>query len=590
MSITKPAGKPDSAVHIRRRSRVALTSRLHTSQLVHDVLAARGVKDAQELKFALADLPRPESLLGIQAAVNRMIKARQDQQRVLIVGDYDCDGATSTCVALLGLRLLGFENVDYLVPDRFKYGYGLSPAIVETALASAPDLIVTVDNGVASVDGVEVARQAGVDVIVTDHHLPPPVLPRAVAIVNPNIPGATFPSKNLAGVGVIFYVLLALRARLVESAQVEPGVNLAALLDLVAIGTIADVVPMDKINRTLVEQGLRRIRAGQSRCGVLALLRCAGREPSRITSSDIGFALGPRLNAAGRLDDMARGIECLLSADFTSAMALATELDGLNQRRRSIEKRMQNDAQLQLTNLPIKHCGEEATFGLVLFEPEWHQGVIGIVAGRLKEQLHKPVIVFCADGEHTIKGSARSIPGVHIRDVLQSVATSQSGLIEKFGGHAMAAGLSLKRARYSDFAIAFDQEVKRCLHGKLPVREFLTDGSLSEADRCLPNARLLQSVAPWGQEFGPPVFDDYFIIDALQSVGTGHLKLKLRGAPSGDKTDSNAMDAIAFNQRNCFTIGDRVHVVYSLSVNHFRRTVALQLHVLYLKVENPLLP
>ena len=428
---------------IVHRSEPLLKTPVHPNPLAHRILASRGVTDSAELNFALAELPTPETLLGMDAAVARLLDAREAQQRVLIVGDYDCDGATSTTLALLGLRALGFSQVNFLVPNRFEFGYGLSPAIVDVARQSRPDLIVTVDNGIASVEGVEHARALGIDVVVTDHHLPPAVLPRAVAIVNPNIPGATFPSGNLAGVGVVFYVLLALRAALAKLGEAEGSVNLAQFLDLVAIGTVADVVPLDRINRTLVEQGLRRIRAQRTRAGVLALLKCAGRSVERLTSTDIGFALGPRLNAAGRLSDMRHGIDCLLTEDVQQAESLASELDELNQQRRSIEQRMQVEADLHLADDELAEPGMAATLGIALFDPAWHQGVIGIVAGRLKEHLHKPVVVFTADGDEGIKGSARSIPGVHIRDVLDAIATGHPGLIDKFGGHAMAAGLSL---------------------------------------------------------------------------------------------------------------------------------------------------
>ena len=553
---------------------------LHDNPLVNRLFNARDVQTPDEMNFALADLPRPDSLLGIDAAVERLLQARITQQKIMIVGDYDCDGATSTCLAVLALTAMGYDHIDYLVPNRFDYGYGLSPAIVDVAVQSQPDLIVTVDNGVASVDGVERARELGVDVIITDHHLPPAVLPRAVALVNPNIPGATFPSGNLAGVGVCFYVLLALRARLNSEGLVGKEVKLADYLDLVAIGTVADVVPLDKINRTLVEQGLRRIRRGFTRPGVLALLSRAGRVPELINTADIGFALGPRLNAAGRLDDMTRGIECLLSENEAQALTLATELDTLNQQRRGIEQKMREEAESILAQEALLSEAASVGFGVVLFNESWHQGVIGIVAGRLKEQLNKPVVVFAADGDQTIKGSARSIPGVHIRDVLDAVATHNPDLIEKFGGHAMAAGLSLPRSRFSEFSEAFNAEVKRVLEGELPGRELLSDGGLRDADRTLFNAQLIGEIAPWGQEFPAPQFDDVFIVESTRPVGTGHLKLRLRSSPDAGHEDyGNIYEAIAFNQADCFNAGDVVHVVYALSVNHYRGNQSLQLQV-----------
>lgn len=564
---------------------MAKTAQLHSNQLVNRLLSARGLTSKSELDYALADLPRPDTLLGIDAAVERLLEARVQQQKVLIVGDYDCDGATSTALAVLGLQAMGFEHVDYLVPNRFEYGYGLSPAIIDVALENKPDLIVTVDNGVASVDGVEHAKVNNIDVVVTDHHLPPAVLPRAVAIVNPNIPGATFPSGNLAGVGVCFYVLLALRARLAKEGIDGADVKLADYLDLVAIGTVADVVPLDSINRILVEQGLRRIRRGFTRPGVLALLSRAGRVAERVTSSDIGFALGPRLNAAGRLDDMTRGIMCLLTESDSEALKLATELDTLNQQRRGIEQKMREEAEAILANDELITTDNKIVFGLVLFDEQWHQGVIGIVAGRIKEQLNKPVIVFAADGDTLVKGSARSIPGVHIRDVLDAVATHNPDLIDKFGGHAMAAGLTLARSRFSEFAEAFNAEVKRVLDGQLPNRELLSDGGLDDTERSMGNAQLLADISPWGQEFPSPLFDDVFTVETTRVVGKGHLKLRLRSVElSSGAAYGTIYESIAFNQPDSFVSGDMVHVAYSLSVNHFRGDQTLQLQVAHIQI------
>lgn len=570
---------------IKRREKKAKPAIVHSNALVNRLLNARGIKSEKELNFALADLPRPDSLLGIDAAVDRLMQARVQQQRVLIVGDYDCDGATSTTLAVLGLRAMGFEQVDYLVPNRFEFGYGLSPAIVDVALRNKPNLIVTVDNGVASVDGVEHASAHDIDVVITDHHLPPAVLPKAVSIVNPNIPGATFPSGNLAGVGVCFYVLLALRARLTKAGLVGSDVKMADYLDLVAIGTVADVVPMDSINRTLVEQGLRRIRGGYTRPGVLALLSRAGRFAERITSSDIGFAIGPRLNAAGRLDDMTRGIMCLLSESDSEALTLATELDTLNKQRRGIEQKMREEAEAVLGTDELLNSSDKVAFGLVMFNKDWHQGVIGIVAGRLKETLNKPVIVFAADGDNLMKGSARSIPGVHIRDVLDTVATHNPDLIDKFGGHAMAAGLTLARSRFGEFSEAFNAEVKRVLDGELPGREIISDGGLNDDERSMENAQLLTDIVPWGQEFPAPLFDDVFIVESTRVVGNGHLKLRLRSAESSkNQAYGTIYDAIAFNQPNSFSSGDLVHVAYSLSVNHYRGNQSLQLQVAHMQI------
>lgn len=572
-------------VTITRRKPPANAAALHSNALINRLLTARGLQAKEELNFALADLPRPDSLPGIAAAVDRLLEARLSQQRVLIVGDYDCDGATSTALAILGLQAMGFDQVDYLVPNRFEYGYGLSPAIVDVALENKPDLIVTVDNGVASIEGVEHAREHNIDVVITDHHLPPAVLPRAVALVNPNIAGASFPSGNLAGVGVCFYVLLALRARLLEEGLVGADVKLADYLDLVAIGTVADVVPLDGINRILVEQGLRRIRRGYTRPGVQALLSRAGRVAERITSSDIGFAIGPRLNAAGRLDDMTRGIMCLLSETDAEALTLATELDTLNKQRRSIEQKMREEAEQILATNELLNADDKIAFGLVLFNEEWHQGVIGIVAGRIKEQLNKPVIVFAADGDTLVKGSARSIPGVHIRDVLDTVATQNPNLIDKFGGHAMAAGLTLARSRFSEFSDAFNAEVKRMLDGQLPSREMISDGALEDAERSMSNAQLLSDIMPWGQDFPAPLFDDNFVVESTRVVGNGHLKLRLRSSESSsNQAYGTIYEAIAFNQPDSFTAGDLVHVVYSLSINHYRGNQTLQLQVAHIQI------
>jgi len=467
---------------------------LHKNKLVNRLLNARGVESPEEMEFALASLPKPDTMPGIKPAVERLLSSRLAQQKVLVVGDYDCDGATSTCLAVLALRAMGFKNVDYLAPNRFDYGYGLSPAIVDVAAESSPDLILTVDNGVASVEGVERATEYKIDVVVTDHHLPPDELPQAVALVNPNLADSVFPSGNLAGVGVCFYLMLALRARLAREGVTGSSIKLADYLDLVAIGTVADVVPLDKVNRTLVEQGLRRIRAGYARPGVLALLSRAGRVAARITANDIGFAIGPRLNAAGRLDDMTRGIACLLCEDDAQALKLATELDELNKQRRSIETKMRSEAEAIIASDDALDDHEQHAFSLVLFDKSWHQGVIGIVAGRLKEQLNKPVIVFAADGDNFIKGSARSIPGVHIRDVIKTVAIENPDLINKFGGHAMAAGLTLARSRLNEFTIAFNAQVKHLLGGELPSQEWHSDGSLGDAERTLSNVLMLKAM------------------------------------------------------------------------------------------------
>ncbi|HSS66782.1 MAG TPA: single-stranded-DNA-specific exonuclease RecJ, partial [Gammaproteobacteria bacterium] len=416
---------------------------------IHPVLAriygARAVRDASELNYSLDSLHRFDALGGVTRALDLLLSALDGRQRVLIVGDYDADGATASAVALRGLRMLGFDNVDYLVPNRFEYGYGLTPEIVEVAARSAPDVLITVDNGIASVAGAAAASDRGMRVIITDHHLPGKVLPQAAAIVNPNLPGDAFPSKCLAGVGVVFYLLIALRARLRKAGGIAAAANLGRLLDLVALGTVADVVPLDRNNRILVHQGLMRIRSGSASPGVRALLQVVGRDARTITASDLAYAAAPRLNAAGRLDDMSLGIECLLCDDPGRAMEIASELDVLNKERRMIEGGMQRDALAQLDNLNVQ-SDSGTPFGVVLYDDRWHPGVVGIVASRVKDRVHRPVIAFAPEDENRIKGSARSINGVHIRDTLDAVATANPGLVERFGGHAMAAGLSLERS------------------------------------------------------------------------------------------------------------------------------------------------
>ncbi|MFK7855353.1 MAG: single-stranded-DNA-specific exonuclease RecJ [Granulosicoccus sp.] len=581
--------QPDlkTAVSVRQREVPALNGALHENPLVHRILAARGVSDSAELGFSLADLPRPDSLPDIDAAVRRLLEARERGERVLIVGDYDCDGATSTAVAMLGLQLLGFEHVDYLIPSRFAFGYGLSPAIVDVAkVEHAPHLIVTVDNGIASVEGVAHASSLGIDVIVTDHHLAPVSLPVACALVNPNIPGAQFPAKNLAGVGVVFYTLLAVRSALQERRDAFARAALAQLLDLVAIGTVADVVPLDKVNRILVEQGLRRIRAGQTRPGVMALLQEAGRASESISTQDIGFGLGPRLNAAGRLDDMRLGVQCLLADSDALARHLAAALSSLNQKRRVIEQDMRTMAEEQLDALQANRRAAQDGFGVCLMDDSWHQGVIGILASRIKEQIHRPVVVFTADDEHNLKGSARSIPGVHIRDVLQEIVAKNPGMIEKFGGHAMAAGLTLPRKHYEAFNTAFEQTIERVANGQHAQREFVTDGSLNPSERSLGNAQLLANLMPWGQSCEAPVFADNFRVKNHRVVGNGHLKLTLVDTVSATKSTSGNvadLDAIAFNCSASVDTGDTVFMVYSLDVNTWRDRQSLQLRVHHLE-------
>jgi single-stranded-DNA-specific exonuclease len=547
--------------------------------LLTRLYAARGVQSVAELDKGLARLLPYQQLKGIEAAVELLVQGLEQGQRMLIVGDFDADGATASTVGMLGLRMLGAAHVDYLVPNRFEYGYGLTPEIVAVALQRQPQLLITVDNGISSVEGVAAAKAAGLTVLVTDHHLPGAELPAADAIVNPNQLGCEFPSKAMAGVGVIFYVLLALRARLRElswfNAQ-RPEPNLAELLDLVALGSVADVVPLDANNRILVNQGLARIRAGRARPGLRAILDVAGRQPERITSTDLGFIIGPRLNAAGRLDDMSLGIECLLCEDQALARDMAVELDQLNQDRKAIEQGMQREALAQLKDLPL----EDMPFGLCLFEADWHQGVIGILASRMKERYHRPTIAFADAGDGVLKGSARSVPGFHIRDALDAVAARHPQLISKFGGHAMAAGLSLPEANFGAFAAAFDAEVRRQLDEDDLTGRLLSDGSLSVEEFHLPLAKELRNAGPWGQHFPEPLFHGVFQVVQQRLVGDKHLKMVLKTECGGQ-----TLDGIAFNVDREIWPNPTVRwveVAYKLDVNEFRGRESVQLMVAHL--------
>lgn len=548
--------------------------------LLTRLYAARGVQSAAELDKGLARLIPYQQLKGVDAAVELLVDALEKGQRILYVGDFDADGATASSVGVLALRMLGAAWVDYLVPNRFEYGYGLTPEIVAVALEKRPELLVTVDNGISSIEGVAAAKAAGLRVLVTDHHLPGHELPAADAIVNPNQPGCDFPSKAMAGVGVIFYVMLALRARLRErgwfAARGIDEPNLAELLDLVSLGSVADVVPLDANNRILVHQGLARIRAGRARPGLRALLEVAGRDCRRITSTDLGFILGPRLNAAGRLDDMSLGIELLLCEDESVARDMAVQLDQLNQDRKAIEQGMQREALAQLKELPV----EEMPFGLCLFDPEWHQGVIGILASRLKERYHRPTIAFADAGDGTLKGSARSVPGFHIRDALDAVAARHTGLISKFGGHAMAAGLSLPQENFGAFAAAFDAEVRRQLDEEDLTGRLLSDGQLGAEEFHLELARALRQAGPWGQHFPEPLFHGIFQIVQQRVVGERHLKLVLK-----TECGSLQLDAIAFNIDREIWPNPTVRwaeVAYKLDVNEFRGNETVQLMVAHI--------
>ncbi|SDS81357.1 exonuclease RecJ [Halopseudomonas xinjiangensis] len=551
-------------------------------QLLRRLYAARGVCSDRELDRSVRALLPFTQLKGMERAVAVLHEAVVKARPIIIVGDFDADGATASCVAVLALRSLGAGRVDYLVPNRFEYGYGLTPEIVAVALEREPEVLVTVDNGISSVEGVAAARAAGLKVVVTDHHLPGAQLPDADAIVNPSQPGCNFPSKALAGVGVIFYVMLALRASLREAGWFGPSrsePNLAELLDLVALGTVADVVPLDANNRILVHQGLCRIRSGRCRPGIRALLEVAARPAERLVSTDLGFIIGPRLNAAGRLDDMSLGIECLLTDNESLARDMAGELDTLNRDRKAIERDMQQQALAWLE----RSCVDEAAlpFGLCLFQPDWHQGVIGILASRLKERYHRPVIAFAEAGEGELKGSARSVAGLHIRDALDAVAALNPGLISKFGGHAMAAGLSLPAAHFEQFSRAFDAEVRRQLCAEDLTGRLLSDGELCAEEFSLELAAQLREAGPWGQHFPEPGFHGEFALIQQRLVGERHLKMVLQ--PSGC---TQLLDAIAFHIDPAEWPNPaikRVLIAYTLDINEYRGKQSLQLMVKHLQ-------
>jgi len=541
------------------------------------VYATRGVSCAADVDPGLNGLLRVEALGGIEQATTLLASALREDRRIVVVADFDADGATSCAVAIRGLRACGARHVDYVVPNRFEYGYGLTPPIVELVRAKGADLLVTVDNGISSLEGVAAAKAAGLAVLITDHHLPGARLPAADAIVNPNVPGDAFASKALAGVGVMFYVLLALRARLrAEGWFAAEGLkdpNFAGLLDLVALGTVADVVALDANNRRLVAQGLARIRAGRACAGIAALLKVAGRDPARVRASDLGFAVGPRLNAAGRLADMSLGVECLLTDDAARGARLAQQLDGLNRERRAIERDMKEQALDQVLQA-VPETGE-LPHGICVFDPSWHQGVVGIVAGRVKELYHRPTIAFAVAGADELKGSGRSIPGVHIRDVLDSVAAREPDLLSRFGGHAMAAGLSLRAADYPRFAAAFDAAVAASVAPEILMQVLYTDGALAAADMTLALARLLADAAPWGQAFPEPLFDGDFEVRRRRVVGSDHLRLDLA-------CGGGVFQGIAFNAAEAaWADANAIRAAYRLAVNEWQGSEQLQLVIEY---------
>ncbi|MEC8834460.1 MAG: single-stranded-DNA-specific exonuclease RecJ [Pseudomonadota bacterium] len=537
------------------------------------VLGARGVTSKKELDLSLNFLAGPNGLPGVDQAASRLVQAINRGERILVVGDFDADGATASALVVSLLREMGVADVDYLVPNRFEFGYGLTPEIVRVAAKREPALIITVDNGVSSVDGVQLANELGIDVVITDHHLPPKDLPKATAIVNPNLQETTFESPFLAGVGVAYYLMAVVRAKLraekyFESHDVSEPI-LADWLDLVALGTVADVVPLDRNNRILVYQGLRRMRLGHLRPGMRALIEISDRRLETLSAQDLGFAVGPRLNAAGRLDDIGLGIQCLLAQDLDSAMSMAVALDELNKARRAIEDEMNVDAKVL-----ISESTDVEAPALCVYDASWHQGVVGIVAGRMRERFHRPVIAFANSGDISpgeIKGSARSVPGLHIRDALDDVASRFPGLVDKFGGHAMAAGLTIKRIHLDRFRRAFADAVANRIEPRDLAGVIASDGVLAVEDLNVDNARLIEAYGPWGQGFDAPVFHGEFELISQRLVGRGkHLKLIV-------KQEGKVVDAIAFNQETIKS--DRVTMAYKLEVNRYLDKETLQLLV-----------
>ncbi len=544
----------------------------------------RGITDIAQLETSARGLHSYQKLGGIEQAVELLFQAIQEQKRIIVVGDFDADGATSSALSVLALRMLGSNNVDYLVPNRFEDGYGLSPEVVDQALELGAEMIMTVDNGVSSIEGVRYAKENGITVLVTDHHLPGQVLPEVDAMVNPNLDSCAFPSKALAGVGVAFYLMMALCVHMrkhnwfAQQGMQEP--KLMELIDLVALGTVADVVPLDENNRILVHQGLQRIRAGKARPGIQALIEVAKRDARRLVASDFGFALGPRINAAGRLDDMSFGVELLMCNNIHASRRMASELDGLNQTRKEIEEGMKQEAMAFCERLQFGE-NSELPYGLSLFQRDWHQGVIGILASRIKEKFHRPVIAFADGGEGTIKGSCRSIPGLHMRDALDFIDTQNPGLIIKFGGHAMAAGLTIKEQDFERFSRLFDEVVKKELDEAALKGVILTDGELKPEEFSMHIAEQLRAGGPFGQAFPEPIFDGEFKVLHQKLVGEKHLKLMLEPLYKGHPTNV-MIDGIAFNvdlRRWPDASVKTVRLAYKLDVNEFRGNQSLQLMI-----------
>ncbi|KGK13387.1 single-stranded-DNA-specific exonuclease RecJ [Vibrio navarrensis] len=557
-------------------------------ELLKRIYINRGVTDIAQLDNAAKGLHSYQKLHGINLAVELLFQAIREQKRIIVVGDFDADGATSSALSVLALRMLGSRNVDYLVPNRFEDGYGLSPEVVDQALELGAEMIMTVDNGVSSIEGVRYAKQNGLQVLVTDHHLPGAQLPDVDAMVNPNLQSCAFPSKALAGVGVAFYLMMALCVHMrkagwfAQQGMAEP--KLMELVDLVALGTVADVVPLDENNRILVHQGLQRIRAGKARPGIQALIEVAKRDARRLVAADFGFALGPRINAAGRLDDMSFGVELLLSNNIHAARRMANELDALNQTRKEIEEGMKQEALAFCERLEFGE-NTELPYGLALFQRDWHQGVIGILASRIKEKYHRPVIAFADGGDGLIKGSCRSVPGLHMRDALDLIDTQNPGLILKFGGHAMAAGLTIKESDFTRFSHLFDQVVKQELDEAALKGIILSDGELQPEQFSMHTAEMLRSAGPWGQGFPEPIFDGEFKLLHQKLVGEKHLKLMLEPLFKGHPTNI-MVDGIAFNvdlRRWPDASVKTVRLAYKLDINEFRGNQSLQLMVDHLE-------
>ncbi len=548
------------------------------------IYASRNIKSADELDYSLATLLPFKSLTNIDKAVSLLQEVLEEKKKVLIVADFDADGATSCALAIRGLTMMGAENIVYVVPNRFEYGYGLTPEIVDVALGYDPDLLITVDNGISSVAGVKRAKENGVKVLITDHHLPGENLPEADAIVNPQLNGDQFPSKNLAGVGVVFYILLALRAKLREAGWFDKKEiaipNLAQLLDIVALGTVADVVPLDKNNRTMVAHGLKLIKQNKSIAGITAILKQSGRSLATLSASDLGFSIAPKLNAAGRLTDMSLGIECLLTDDSEKAKEIANQLNDLNKERQLIQNEMHEQAMLVLDKY-LQHTSKEIPQGLCLYDADWHQGVIGIIASKVKESFNRPVIAFAkeSDGEEgnlIIKGSARSIQGLHIRDLLEDITRLYPDMILTFGGHAMAAGLTIKESSFDKFSNAFIERIKHNISLEQMLDESVTDGELAAAELSMQLAQEILGAGPWGQLFPEPIFEGKFKIMDKRIVGEKHLKLRLQA--DGNK---RILDAIAFNMtdEDWPVDSEEIHSTYRLGINDFRGNTQLQLFI-----------